>query len=378
VLEMKKLSLFVVVISLISGIFFSISVEAQEKAIKWKVQSGSPAGDFMFVNIKDLVAKIDEMSNGRLQIEVLPAGAVVPTFEILEGVHKGIVDAGHCWTGWWLGKNPAAGLFGGAPGGPFGMNDDDFMGWYYFGGGWELYNEMFQKEIKYNVIGFATQKKGPEMLGWFKKPVKSVAEFKGLKFRTSGMTAQIFKEMGMSVVTLPPGEMLPALERGVVDGAEICDAAVDMSLGLHTVRKIYMMPSLQQVTGMMELFIKKDKWDALPPDLKAIVKWACTAESLSFTLKSFNKNTEALETLVKEHGVTIVETPHEINIEMLKAWDRVAERLSKENAFFAKVLDSQKAWAKRVVPYRMTAHPPYGLAAEYYWKDVNPYMPKKP
>ena len=375
---MKKLFLILLVVSWISGLFFSIPAEAQEKVFKWKLQSASPAADFMFVNNKDVVAKIEEMSGGRLKIEVLSAGAIVPPFEILEGVHKGIVDAGHSWTGWWSGKSLAAGLYGGTPGGPFGMNDDDFMSWFYMGGGWELYIEMLQKEIKYDVVGFATQKKIPEMFGWFKKPVKSVKELKGLKFRSSGMVAETFKEMGMSVVTLPPGEILPALERGVVDAGENCDATVDMSLGFHTVRKIYMMPSLQQTTGMMELLINKRKWDELPPDLQAIVKWACVAESFSFTLKVFSKNTESLETLVTKHGVNVVETPKEINLEMLKAWDRVAARKSKESPFFAKVLASQKAWAGRVVPYRMVAHPPYELAAEYYWKGLNPYKVKKP
>ena len=375
---MKKLFLFFLVVSWISILFLSTSVEAQTKVFKWKVQSGSPAGDLMLGNLKDLVAKIEEMSGGRLTIEVLPAGAVVPPFEILDGVHKLIVDGGHTWPGWWTGKHPAVALYGGVPGGPFGMNDDDLMGWLHLGGGQELYTELYQKEMKYDVVVFPTFKKTPEVLGWFKKPVKSVAEFKGLKFRTSGLTAEVFKELGMSVVTLPPGELLPALERGVIDGGEIVDPAIDMSLGLHTVRKIYMMPSLQQVTGIMEIFIHKKKWEELPPDLKAIVKWACMTEALTFNLKCLNANSLALETLVTKHGVTVVETPHEINIEILKAWDRVAERKARDNPFFAKVLASQKAWAGRVVPYRLVAHPPYGLTAEYYWKGANPYKPVKP
>lgn len=373
---MKKSFLILSAVLLISGLFFSISVEAQTTSFKWKVQSGAPAADFRFVNIKDLAEKIDEMSGGRLKIEPLGAGAIVPTFEILDAVHKGVVDGGHTYPGWWAGKNIATTLYGGVAGGPYGMSMEDFLGWVYMGGGLDLYHELLQKEMKYDVISFPILTENPDSLGWFKRPVKSVAEFKKLKYRTSGMSAEVFKEMGVSVVILPVGDIVPSLERGVIDGAELSGPINDLTMGFYTVRKTYIMRSVQQPTGFMELLINKKKWDELPPDLKAILKWGCMAETLSSGQKQLQQNRQALEDLVNKHGVTVVETPDEINREILKAWDKVAERKSKENPFFAKVLASQKAWAMRAVTYREIGQPPAGLSDAYYWKGVNPYKKK--
>jgi TRAP-type mannitol/chloroaromatic compound transport system substrate-binding protein len=348
------------------------------KVMQWKMQSSWPANDFHQVNPKGLVDKIAEMSGGRLRIDLQPAGAVVAPFEVLDAVNRGVLDAGHSWPGFWTGKHAAATLFGSAPGGPYGMNAEDYLGWIYLGGGLELYNELLQKELKSSVVVFPTFGETPEPQGWFKKPIKSVAELKGMKFRATGLSAEVFREMGMSVVSVAPGEIVPALERGVVDAAEFSDPSADMAIGLHQVRKFYHMPGIHQPTGIMELQVNKRRWDELPEDLKAIVKYAAMAEALHYTVKMLDRNSQDLLTLVTKHGVTVVETPKEVLDEILKAWDRVAERKAKENPFFAKVLESQKAWAQRVVPYRRCCHPPYELAADYYWKGVNPYKILKP
>ncbi len=343
------------------------------KPTLWKMQSSWPAADFHQVNPKGLVDKLAEMTGGRLKIDLAPAGAVVPAFEVLDAVNRGILDAGHSWPGFWTGKHPAATLFGSAPGGPYGMNSEDYLGWIYLGGGLELYNDLIQKELKMNVVIFPTFGETPEPQGWFRKPIKSVAELKGLKFRATGLSAEVFREMGMAVVSIAPGEIVASLERGVVEAAEFSDPSADMAIGLHQVRKFYHMPGIHQPTGMMEIQINKRKWDELPADVKAIVKYAAMAEALHYTLKMLDRNSEDLFTLVSKHGVTVVETPKEVLDEILRAWDKVAERKAKENPFFAKVLESQKSWAQRVVPYRRCCHPPYDLAADYYWKGVNPY-----
>jgi TRAP-type mannitol/chloroaromatic compound transport system substrate-binding protein len=374
---MKKLFLVLLVVSSVSALFFSAAVQAQQTVFKWKVQSGAPASDFRFVNVKDLAARLEEMSGGRLKIEVFGAGAIVPTFEILDAVHKGVVDGGHTSPVWWTGKHSAITLFGGVPCGPFGMNAEDFASWFYVGGGMEFYNELLQKELKYDVLTFPSITDNPDGLGWFKKPIKSVAEFKGLKYRTSGMSAEVMKELGASVVTLPPGEIVPALERGVIDGAELSGPCNDIAIGFHTVRKVYILRSLQQTSGFMEFLLNKKKWDELPPDLKAIVKSGIQAETWQSTMKQSHQNSLDLETLVTKHGVTVEEVPAEINREIIKAWDRLSERKAKENPFFAKVLASQKAWARRMVTYREVASPPLELAEKHYWKGVNPYKSKK-
>lgn len=351
---------------------------AQAGLFKWKAQSTWPAADFHQVNPKGLVEKIEAMSGGRLKIELLPAGTIVPPFELLSAVHRGLLDAGHSWPGFWTGRHPAASLFGSMPGGPFGMNSDDYLAWLYLGGGLEMYNELIQKELKMDLVIFATFGETPEPMGWFPRPIKSVADLKGLKFRATGLSAEVFKEMGMTVVSIPPGEILPALERGVVDAAEFSDPSADMALGLHTIRKFYHMPGIHQPTGMMEFYIHKKAWEGLPEDLKAIVKYAAMAEALHYTAKMLDRNSQDLETLVGKHGVTVVETPKEILLEILKAWDKVAEKKAKENPFFAKVLESQKAWAMRVVPYRRCCHPAYEMAADYYWGGLNQYKIRKP
>jgi TRAP-type mannitol/chloroaromatic compound transport system substrate-binding protein len=366
--------LVVVVLSLVG----SAAAQAPAPRAQWKMQSSWSAADFHQVNPKGLVDKIAEMTGGRLSIDLQPVGAVVQAFEVLDAVNRGVLDAGHSWPGFWTGKHPAATLFGSAPGGPYGMNAEDYLGWIYLGGGLELYNELLQNELKMNIVVFPTFGETPEPQGWFRKPIKSAADLKGMKFRATGISAEVFKEMGMSVVSIAPGEIVPALERGVVEAAEFSDPSADMAIGLHQVRKFYHMPGIHQPTGIMELQINKQKWEALPADVKAIVKHAAMAEALHYTLKMLDRNSQDLVTLVTKHGVTVVETPREVFNEILKAWDKVAERKAKENPFFAKVLESQKAWAQRVVPYRRCCHPPYEFAADYYWKGANPYKIVKP
>ncbi len=343
------------------------------KNIVWKLQSTWPAADFHQNDIKGFADKVMAASGGRLKIDVMPAGAIVPAFELLDATHKGIVDAGNAWPGYWYGKNTAATLFASIPGGPFGMNNEDFLGWMYLGGGHELYNELLQNEMRMNVVSFLTYGETPEPQGWFDTPIKSMADFKGLKFRAAGMSGEVFKAMGMSVVTLPGGEIVPALERGVIDAAEYSDPSSDMSMGFHDVKKFYHLPGIHQPTGIMEVLINKKRWDELPDDLKAIIKISAQAQALQFGLMMADQNSKDLLKLVKEHGVTVVETPKDLMKEVLKGWDVVAEREAKKNPFFAKVYESQRKWAERIVPYRRVAYPPYDVAAEHYWGKEDPY-----
>jgi TRAP-type mannitol/chloroaromatic compound transport system substrate-binding protein len=361
-----------------TGAALALATSVSAKTIVWQLQSSWTAGDFHQLNAKGFANKVNEMAGGRFKIKVMAAGAIVPAFELLDAVHKGILDAANVWPGYWTGKHPAATLFGSIPGGPFGMNSEDFLGWLYFGGGIELYNELLQKELKMDVVAFPCYGETPEPQGWFPKPIKSLEDFKGLKFRAAGMSAEVFKEMGMSVVTIPGGEIVPALERGVIDAAEYGDPSSDMSLGFHDVRKYYHLPGMHQPTGMMEILINKKRWDELPDDLKAMVRYACMAEAMEFVIQMLDQNSKDAQKLITEHGVTIVQTPREILIEVLKGWDKVAAKHVAENPFFAKVYASQKKWAERIVPYRRVAHPDYDIAADYYWGEINPYKVMKP
>lgn len=374
---MKKIFAASVGVVFVLSLFLAGSAAAQQ-VINWKMQSTWTAGDFHQTNPKKFVEMVEAMAGGRLKINLQAAGAIVPPFEVLDAVHKGILDAGNSWPGYWFGKHPACTLFSSVAGGPFGMDNLDFLSWYHLGGGKDLYNELLQKELKLNVIAFACSGETPEPQGWFKKPIKDVKAFKGLKFRAAGAAAEVFKNMGLSVVILAGGEIVPALQRGVIDAGEFSDPSSDMAMGFQDVTKFYHLPGVHQPTGFMEVVINKSKWDALPADLKAIVEYAAMANTLNFDMSMLSQNSTDLGTLITKHNVKAIATPREILIEVLKAWDKVAEKYCKENAFFNKVYQSQKTFAQRVVPYRRVGHPPYDLAADYYWGKLNPYKVQKP
>ena len=372
---MKKLSLVVVVTLCVFAL--ALPAMAQQKTITWKMQSTWTAADNHQRCADRFAEKVNAMAGGRLKIESLAAGAIVPAFEVLDAVHKGIIDVGHGWPGYWFGKHPACTLWSSAAGGPYGMDNLDWLSWLYLGGGLDLYNELMQKELKMNVVSFAVSGETAEPQGWFKKPITDVKSFKGLKFRAAGAASEVFKNLGMSVVILPGGEIVPALQRGVIDAGEFSDPSADMKMGFQDVAKYYYNPGVHQPTGMMNVDINKAKWDELTPDLKAIVQYAAMAENLNMDVFMIHQNSLDMQTLITKHGVKIMETPQEILMEVLKAWDKVAEKYVKENPFFAKVYASQKAWAERVVPYRRIAHPPYELTADYYWGALNPYRVTK-
>ncbi|RPJ37591.1 MAG: TRAP transporter substrate-binding protein [Deltaproteobacteria bacterium] len=366
--------------ALVLGFVFILSLgtlASAQQPIVWKMQSTWTAADNHQVSANTFAEKVNTMSGGRLKIEVSAAGAIVPAFEVLDAVHKGILDAGHGWPGYWFGKHPACTLFSSVAGGPFGMDNMDFMAWMYLGGGLKMYNELLQNDLKMNVVVFPASGETAEPQGWFKKPIADIKTFKGLKFRAAGAASEVFKNLGMSVVILPGGEIVPALQRGVIDAGEFSDPSADMKMGFQDVAKYYYNPGVHQPTGFMEVLVNKAKWEALPADLKAIVENAAMATQGFFDCFMIHQNSQDMQTLITKHNVKIMETPREILMEVLKAWDKVAEKYVKENPTFAKIYASQKAWAERVVPYRRIAHPPYELSADYYWGALNPYKVTK-
>ena len=343
------------------------------RTITWKLQSTWAASDFLQNNVKDLATSVAEMSEGRLQIDIQAAGAIVPPAQVIDAVSQGVLDAGHGSPAYWYGKHPATALFVGVPAGPFGMNHEEFMAWMYEGGGTDLYNELIQNELKLDVLSFPAVLVPPEPLGWFARPIGSVEDFKGVKFRSAGMAGETFKEVGMTVVNLPPNEIVPALERRVIDAAELLSPVADMAAGFHDAAKHYHMPSTHQSVNALEVLVNRRKWDELSPALKSIVRHALSANMLQFQFKLLKANTEALETLVTRAGVQVVETPREVQTEIMQAWDRVAGRYAEQNPFFGRVLDSQRQWAQRAVNFRRVAYPPAELTADHYWAGKNPY-----
>ncbi len=358
-------------------VLVAVTAVPAQRPIVLKLQSTFPSGIWDFMWGENFAKRVNEVAGGRLRIELLPAGAVVSAFEVLDAVNRGVLDGGVTWSGYWVGKNSAFSLFASAAGGPFGMNNWDFTAWLYAGGGIELYRELLDK-MGFKVVWFPIWGEMAEPLGWYKKPIKSVADLRGVKMRAAGLAADVFREFGASVVTLPAGEILPALERGVIDGAEFSDPHSDSRLGFQQVTKFYHIPGIHQPTGVGEVIFNKGQWDKLPADLKMLIEMAARETMMLNWTRAWQMNHEALQELVTKHGVTVVETPREVLAELLKAWDKVAAREAAKNPDFARVLESQKKFASWFVPYQRLVNPPYDLAADHYWSGANPYKVTKP
>jgi len=237
----------------------------------------------------------------------------------------------------------------------------------YEGGGLELYNEFYQKELKMKVVPFPIMFAGPQSFGWFKNPIRGFADMQGLKMRIGGAAGLIFKQMGVNVVNLPGGEILPAAERGVIDAAEWVTPGEDMKMGFHEIWKNYYLPGMHENVTVAELLVNKDVWDKLPADLQAIVETACIYTFIRWQAKFNVYNAKALAELREKHGVTIHKTPDDVLIAFLKNWDELAKEESAKDPFFKKVLASQRKFASVLVPARRFMFPPYSFAADYYW-----------
>jgi TRAP-type mannitol/chloroaromatic compound transport system substrate-binding protein len=340
-----------------------------QSVTKLRFESVFPPSSLFFENSKYFVERVKALSGGRLLIEMLPPGAVVPAFEVMDAIHKGVLDGGHTAAAYSLGKNRAATLFGPAPGGPFGMDMLDYMGWIHEGGGLAIYQYFYQKELQRNVVVMPMTSGGPQILGWFKKPVKSWEDLKGRKCRETGITAEVFAKSGMNTVNMPGGEIVPAGQRGVIECAEWVGPADDMRIGFHTVWKYAYMPSMHETATVAELMVNGDVWKKLPDDHREILRSVALEATLRSQLVLNKQNADALAELREKHGVNVERTPPDILKKTLESWDQIAKEEVGKNPFFKKVYDSQRAYAARVVTARRYVYPPYELGADHYWSD---------
>jgi TRAP-type mannitol/chloroaromatic compound transport system substrate-binding protein len=320
---------------------------SRAQTVTWKYQSTWPTKDIFHEMAVDYATKVNEMSGGRLKLDVLAAGAVVPAFQMADAVHSGILDAGHGVCAYWYGKHKAYSLFGTPP--SFGWDAHGFLAWFYRGGGEALYKELVNDVLKLNLVGFLYFPMPTQPLGWFKKEVKTADDLKGIKYRTVGLSADLFKEMGAAVTIMPGGEIVPALDRGLLDAAEFNNPSSDILLGFPDVSKNYMLGSHHQQMESFEVIFNKAKYDALAPELKAIVRYAAFAATADQETLAYDRYSKDLEA-VKARGVNVVKTPDAVLQAQLAAWDKVIANLSQE-PFFAKVIASQKDWVKRSVAY---------------------------
>jgi TRAP-type mannitol/chloroaromatic compound transport system substrate-binding protein len=338
-----------------------------QATITWKWQSAFGQTDVFHQMGVDLIKKIDEASGGRIKIDLLPNGAVVPFNQIIDATSQGLLDGGIGVPAYWFDKSRATSLFGTGP--SFGMDAEQLIGWYHYGGGQELYGELIQQILKLDVLSFFGPPMPTQPLGWFKQEMRTADDFKGLKYRTVGLSADLFKEMGAAVVILPGPEVVPSLERGVIDGAEFNNPSSDKLLGFQDIVKVLMVQSYHQPVEILEFLVNKTKFQALPSDLQAVVRYSAMAESADATWKYFlDANSKDLQE-IKSKGVRVITTPPSILDAQLKAWDVVVDRESRD-PFFAKVLESQKQWAARVVPLRAQVMVDNSLAVKHYFPNA--------
>ncbi len=341
---------------------FPMVSRAQTTTLKMQSSWGAKA---IFQDMfRQYAERVEAMSGGRLKVDVLPAGAVVKAFQVQDATHKGVIDGAHTVTAYWYGKNKAASLFGTGP--VFGANASQILAWIHFGGGKELYQELVQNTLKLNLVGFFAMPMPTQPLGWFKKKINTAADMQGLKYRTVGLATDIMQGMGLKVTQLPGGEIIPALERGVIEAFEFNNPTSDMQFGAQDVSKHYHMGSYHQAAEFFEIIFNKDKFNGLPKEQQAILEYAAEAANTAnygFALDNYSRD---LQDLMTKHGVNVYRTDTSIMQAQLGSWDTVLKKLETD-PFFAKVVKSQKEWSHRVAFYDLMNSADYKLAYQHYF-----------
>lgn len=328
-----------------------------------KMQTSWPASDIWQTMAQQYVDRVEAMSGGRLKIDLLPAGAVVAAFQVMDGVSDGIIDIAHSVSAYWYGKNKAASLFGTGP--VFGGDPTNMLSWFYQGGGRELYRELTQDQMGLNVVGLLGFPMPAQPFGWFKNPINGVEDIKGMKYRTVGLAADLLQSMGMSVAQLPGGEIVPAMERGVIDAFEFNNPSSDMRFGAQDVAKNYYLGSYHQASEAFEFLFNRDMIETLEPDLRAVLEHGVEAVSTYNTAYALDNYSADLQKL-REAGVTVRKTPQDILSAQLEAWSNMIPTLE-EDPMIKKVLDSQREWVKRTVYYELMNKPDYALAYDHFF-----------
>ena len=340
---------------------------SRAQTVTLKMQGSWGAKDVFNEMAQDYVERVNAMAHGRLKIDFLLGGAVVHPFQVLDGVHGGQIDAAHTVTVYWYGKHKAASLFGTGP--VFGFNANEGLGWIHNGGGYALFEELQTQIMKVNVKSFFVMPMPTQPLGWFKKPVTSANDLKGLKYRTVGLAADLFQAMGASVAQLPGGEIVPAMERGVIDAFEFNNPTSDRRFGSQDVAKNYMLGSHHQATEYFEIMFNRTKFNALPKEHQAILQYAAEATSSANEWKGFDYYSKDLQELITKDKVNVLRTPQSVFDAQIKAWDGLITELSKD-PFMKKVMDSQKAWVRRVVYYTQLNATDYKGAFNHHFPGV--------
>ncbi|HEU0203496.1 MAG TPA: TRAP transporter substrate-binding protein [Burkholderiaceae bacterium] len=343
---------------------FPMIAKAQATPTTMRWQSTWPAKDIFHEYAIDFAKKVNDMTGGELKIEVLPAGAVVPAFGLLDAVSKGTLDGGHGVLVYHYGKNSALALWGSGP--AFGMDANQLLAWHKYGGGKALLQKVYQT-VNANVVSFPYGPMPTQPLGWFKKPITKVEDFKGLKFRTVGISIDVFTGLGAAVNALPGGEIVPALDRGLLDGAEFNNASSDRVLGFPDVSKVCMLQSYHQNAEQFEIMFNKSKYDALPDKIKAIIENAVEAASSDMSWKAVDRYSKDYIEMQTKDKVRFYKTPDSLLQIQLKAYDDTTAKKRAENPLFKEIEDSQRVFAERAVRWYLDTQVNPRMAFTHYF-----------
>ncbi|MEO6946975.1 MAG: C4-dicarboxylate ABC transporter [Nitrobacter sp.] len=339
------------------------TIVSAQGPVSMRFQSTWPAKDIFHEYALDYAKKVNDMTGGDLKIEVLPAGAVVPAFGLLEAVSKGTLDGGHGVLVYHYGKQNALALWGSGPG--YAMDANMLLAWHKYGGKQLL--EKLYNSIGANVVSFPYGPMPTQPLGWFKKPVTKADDMKGVKFRTVGISIDVFSGMGAAVNALPGGEIVAALDRGLLDAAEFNNASSDRMLGFPDVSKICMLQSYHQNAEQFEIMFNKDKYTVLPDKIKAILDNAAEAAGQDMSWKAIDRYSKDYVEMQTKDKVKFYKTPDSVLQKQLEIYDQVVEKKSAENPLFKEIVESQMAFAKRATQWEQDTVVNRRLAYNHYF-----------
>ena len=347
----------------VAALGFPMIAKGQTGPVSMRWQSTWPSKDIFHEFALDYAKKVNDMTGGDLKIEVLPAGAVVPAFGLIDAVSKGTLDGGHGVLVYHYGKQNALALWGSGP--AFGMDGNTLLSWHRYGGGKELLTKLYAS-LNLNVVSFPYGPHPTQPLGWFKKPITKVDDFKGMKYRTVGISIDLFQGMGAAVNALPGAEIVPAMDRGLLDAAEFNNASSDRLLGFPDVSKVCMLQSFHQNAEQFEITFNKTKYDALPEKIRAIIAYSVDAANADMMWKAIDRySTDYIELQTKDH-VKFYKTPDSILSEQLTAYDSATAK-RKDNALFNEIMDSQKKFAERAVKWDLDNNVNRRMAYSHYF-----------
>ncbi|MCQ8896349.1 TRAP transporter substrate-binding protein [Limnobacter humi] len=348
-----------------------VSAPAVVKTIKptvLKFQSTWPTRDIFNEFAQDFAKKVNDMSGGELRIDVYPTNSIVKAFGIQNAVHKGQLDGGHGVPTYWHDRHPAFSLFGSGP--SFGMDSNQVLAWFQYGGGQQLYDELVQKEMNLNIQGFLYGPLTAQPLGWFKKRIDELKDMAHLRFRAVGLAADVYRELGANPTALQPADIVPWLDKGLIDAGEFNNPSSDRALGFPNVTPVCMIRSFHQSCEVFEVIFNKSRFDGLSFPLRSIIRYALQASSSDLSWKAADRFSNDYEEMRRKQGVRYYYTPEDILKAQLNAWRKIIAKESAASPIFKRIIDSQMRFAKRVVGFENDVTPSSKMAYDFWFASV--------